>query len=55
MLPAMRASNGWISDKPEGLTIAGDGRVFTVIDNDGVDDASGETQLLLLGFKDDLI
>jgi hypothetical protein len=54
LLPAMRAGQGWISDKPEGLAITGDGRVFTVIDNDGVDDANGETQLLLLGVKDDL-
>jgi Esterase-like activity of phytase len=54
LLPAMRARQGWISDKPEGLAITRDGRVFTVIDNDGLDDANGETQLLLLGVKDDL-
>jgi len=41
-------------DKPGGLAITSDGRVFTVIDNDRVDDASGETQLLLLSVKDDL-
>ena len=54
LVPAMQGSRGWISDKPEGLAITGDGRVFTVIDNDGVDDASGETRLLLLGVKNGL-
>jgi hypothetical protein len=52
LLPAMQASQGWISDKPEGFAITADGRVFAVTDNDGVDGASGETLLLLLGTKD---
>jgi hypothetical protein len=29
--------------------VAGDGRVYLVIDNDGVDDAPGETQFITLG------
>jgi hypothetical protein len=51
LLPAMQASKGWISDKPEGFAITADGRVFAVTDNDGVDDASGETLFLRLGDK----
>jgi hypothetical protein len=52
LLLAMQASQGWISDKPEGFAITADGKVFAVTDNDGVDGASGETLLLLLGTKD---
>ena len=52
LLPAMQASQGWISDKAEGFAVTADGRVFAVTDNDGVNDASGETMLLLLGDKD---
>ncbi len=49
LLPAMRAGGGWISDKPEGLAMLADGELFVVIDNDGVDNATGESQLLRLG------
>ena len=49
LLAPMRAGGGWISDKPEGLAVLGDGEVFVVIDNDGVDNAAGESQLLRLG------
>ena len=49
LLPAMRATHGWITDKPEGLAVARDGRVYVVTDNDGVEDWTGETQLLRLG------
>jgi hypothetical protein len=52
LLPVMQASQGWISDKPEGFVITADGKVFAVTDNDGVDGASGETLLLPLGTKD---
>jgi hypothetical protein len=52
VLPAMQASQGWISDKAEGFAITADGRIFAVTDNDGVSDASGETMLLDLGSKD---
>jgi hypothetical protein len=50
----MNATNGWIGDKPEGLTVAIDGRVYLVTDNDGVDDASGETQFFRLGMAQEL-
>ena len=49
LLPALAAAAGWIPDKPEGLTVAADGAVFVVTDNDGVDGATGETQLLRIG------
>ena len=49
LLPAMAASRGWTPDKVEGLAITADGRVLAITDNDGVDDATGETQLLDLG------
>ena len=49
LLPALRAGNGWTQDKVEGLAIGGDGRVYAVTDNDGLDDATGETVFLRLG------
>ena len=49
LLPDLRATNGWITDKPEGFTVAADGSVYVVTDNDGVEDWTGETQLLDLG------
>ena len=49
VLPAMAQGKGWILDKPEGLTITSDGRLILMTDNDGVDDAPGETQLIDLG------
>lgn len=52
VLPLLRATNGWTQEKLEGLTIAGDGTVFAITDNDGVDDATGETIFLRLGTSD---
>lgn len=49
VLPALRATNGWTQEKLEGLTIGGNGRVYAITDNDGVQDASGETVFLDLG------
>lgn len=49
LLPDLLATHGWISDKPEGVAITGDGQLFVVTDNDGVDDWSGETWFLRLG------
>lgn len=49
LLPAMSSSKGWVLDKPEGLAITADGSLILVTDNDGVDDAPGETQLIDLG------
>ncbi|MFI6783943.1 esterase-like activity of phytase family protein [Micromonospora sp. NPDC050276] len=49
VLPALRASNGWTQEKLEGLTVAGNGEVYAITDNDAVQDATGETVLLRLG------
>jgi hypothetical protein len=49
LLPPMRATKGWISDKPEGLALLANGELVAVTDNDGVDDATGETLFLRLG------
>jgi hypothetical protein len=47
--PALLETNGWITDKPEGVAVTSDGLAFVVTDNDGVDDWSGETWFLRLG------
>ncbi|GAA4964103.1 esterase-like activity of phytase family protein [Actinoplanes utahensis] len=49
LLPLLQAGNGWVQDKVEGLAVAGDGRTYAVTDNDGLDDATGETVFLNLG------
>lgn len=49
MMPELKATNGWITDKPEGVAITRDGHTFVVTDNDGVEDWSGETWFLDLG------
>lgn len=49
MLSALKATKGWITDKPEGIAITSSGRTFVVTDNDGVEDWSGETWFLDLG------
>ena len=52
--PDLRAGNGWIHDKLEGMAITADGSTFVVTDNDGVDDSTGGTQFLHLGTWDRL-
>lgn len=49
VLPALRATNGWTQEKLEGFTIAADGAIYAVTDNDGLKDATGETVFLRLG------
>ena len=49
VLARLTAPAGWTPDKAEGLTIAADGTAYLVTDNDGVDDASGESQFIVLG------
>ncbi len=49
LLPIMKAGQGRVPDKIEGLSIQRDGTAFAVTDNDGVDGASGETLFLNLG------
>ena len=49
LMPALEATNGWITDKPEGVAVLSDGRTYVVTDNDGVEDWSGESWFLSLG------
>lgn len=49
LLPELLATHGWVTDKPEGVAVISDGRLFVVTDNDGVEDWSGETWFLRLG------
>ena len=49
LLPDLQAPNGYVLEKVEGFTVAGNGQAFAVTDNDGVDGSSGETQFLRLG------
>ena len=49
LLPDLRATNGWVQEKVEGLTVGGNGRGYLVTDNDGVEDATGETVFADLG------
>ncbi|NEX15354.1 MAG: alkaline phosphatase [Halochromatium sp.] len=52
LLPDLQASNGWVPDKVEGMAVTIDGQVYLVTDNDGIDDALGETYFLRLGLPD---
>ena len=49
LLPQLNSTNGWITDKPEGVAVTPAGEVYVVTDNDGVEDWSGETWFLRLG------
>jgi DNA-binding beta-propeller fold protein YncE len=49
LLPDLNATNGWITDKPEGVAVTPAGELYVVTDNDGVEDWSGETWFLRLG------
>jgi DNA-binding beta-propeller fold protein YncE len=49
LLPDLQATNGFVQEKVEGFAIAGNGKLYVVTDNDGVEDANGETQFLDLG------
>ncbi|MGR6980467.1 esterase-like activity of phytase family protein [Testudinibacter sp. P27/CKL/0425] len=48
LIDDLKAANGAIPEKIEGLTVTKNGRVFIVNDNDGVDGNSGKTQLIEL-------
>ena len=48
LIPALLAGGGVLADKPEGLTVSG-GRLYGAVDNDGLEDAPGESVLLHLG------
>ncbi|MDF7801922.1 esterase-like activity of phytase family protein [Pontiellaceae bacterium B1224] len=46
VLPILEASSTWTAEKLEGLAITKNGKVYIVSDNDGVDEAPGETVFL---------
>ncbi|MEU3646419.1 esterase-like activity of phytase family protein [Lentzea sp. NPDC034063] len=53
LVPALKADGAATHDKPEGLAVIGDGpvkRLVGVVDNDGLDDAPGESVFLRLGW-----
>lgn len=49
LLPDLQATNGFAQEKVEGFAVAGNGKLYVVTDNDGLDDANGETVFLDLG------
>lgn len=49
VLPHLQSTKGWTQEKLEGMTVDARGDLYVVTDNDGVDDANGETVLLNLG------
>lgn len=49
LLPDLQATRGFVQEKVEGFAIAGNGKLYVVTDNDGVEDANGETVFLDLG------
>ncbi|ADU01133.1 esterase-like activity of phytase family protein [Mycolicibacterium gilvum] len=49
LLPDLQATRGYTQEKVEGFAIAGNGSLYVVTDNDGLDDANGETVFLDLG------
>jgi hypothetical protein len=53
-LPTLQANSIWTAEKLEGFAVAADGETYLVTDNDGNDDATGETVFQGLGQWDDL-
>lgn len=52
LIPDLRALNGYVQDKVEGFAIDAAGTGWVVTDNDGVQDASGETLFWSVGQLD---
>lgn len=48
LLPDLQAGHGWVQEKAEGMTVGADDTIYVVTDNDGLDDATGETVFLRL-------
>ncbi|QRY53847.1 esterase-like activity of phytase family protein [Mycolicibacterium septicum] len=46
LVPDLQATNGYVQEKVEGFAIAGNQNLYVVTDNDGLDDANGETVFL---------
>jgi hypothetical protein len=53
LVDEIAANSIWTAEKLEGFAVTAAGRLFAVTDNDGVDDAPGETVFLRLGKLDD--
>ena len=49
LMADLKKPKGMVPEKIEGLAVTSEGDVYIVNDNDGVDDNSGETQLMNLG------
>ncbi|MDV3126187.1 esterase-like activity of phytase family protein [Mycobacterium sp. 21AC1] len=49
LLPDLQATKGFVQEKVEGMTVAGNGNLYVITDNDALDDANGETVFLDLG------
>jgi len=49
LLPDLQATHGYVQEKVEGVTVGGNGNLYVITDNDGLDDANGETVFLDLG------
>jgi hypothetical protein len=49
LMPRLLATNGWITDKVEGVAVTETGRTYVSTDNDGLDDWSGESWFFGLG------
>ena len=49
LIPDLKANNGYVVDKVEGLAIFNDGTAWVSTDNDGVDDSSGESFFWTIG------
>lgn len=49
LMSDLQATNGYVQEKVEGFAIAGNQNLYVVTDNDGLDDANGETVFLDLG------
>ena len=49
VLPDLQHASIWTAEKLEGMAVTADGGLYIVTDNDGVDDATGETVFLDLG------
>ena len=50
VLPDLAANSVWTVEKLEGVAVTANGQVYVVTDNDGIDDATGETIFLGLGY-----
>ena len=55
LLPDLQATNSFVQEKVEGFAVAGNGNLYVVTDNDGLDDAGGETVFLDLGSADEAL